>query len=469
MNMIRIGRTALTCVAVTMWLAAVNASAQTVVRPTPTPPSPPDISIHVTLPDLSNLILPDLSDLELELSNLDIPDPIDLPDLSNLIPDFVWSGVPAPPASPASPALPALPAPPAPPAAVFPTIPPLPPFALQDPKSKPTPKVKVYADRDGRVSGDLYEAARNLIEQEQYVKALGQLDTLIASSVGKSVADSMTNRVDAAMYWKAYALGKQRELSEAIKTLDEMQSRFADSRWLKDAMALKVEMMQASGQAVSPDSQTDEDLKLLALRGLMQSDPDRAVPMIEQLLSGSSSLKVKENALFVLSQSRSARAREILGNVAKGGGNPDLQLKAIRYLGVMNVPGNDQILEDAYRSSSDETVKRAIIRSFMVSGNRTRLSAIAGDTNSSPALRGEAVQQLGVMRASDELARLYARETAPEVKKRIINGLFVARDATRLVELAKAEKDLELKKDIVQKLSLMKSKEATDYLVELLK
>ena len=71
--------------------------------------------------------------------------------------------------------------------------------------------------------------------------------------------------------------------------------------------------------------------------------------------------------------------------------------------------------------------------------------------------------------AGDELARLYARETSPEVKKRIIQGLFISRDATRLVELAKAEKDLELKKDIVQKLSLMKSKEATDYLVELLK
>jgi len=93
----------------------------------------------------------------------------------------------------------------------------------------------------------------------------------------------------------------------------------------------------------------------------------------------------------------------------------------------------------------------------------------SGDTNSSPALRGEAVQQLGVMRAGDELARLYARETAPEVKKRIIQGLFIGRDATRLVELAKAEKDMELKKEIVQKLALMKDKEATDYLVELLK
>jgi len=201
----------------------------------------------------------------------------------------------------------------------------------------------------------------------------------------------------------------------------------------------------------------------------MQSDPDRAVAMVEQLLAGPSSIKVKENALFVLSQSRSAKAMEVLAHSAKSSRNPDLQIRAIRYLGVMNGPNSDQILEDAYRSSSDESVKRAIIRSFMVSGYRGRLTAIAGDANSSPSLRGEAVQQLGVMHAGDELVRLYGRESAPEVKRRIINGLFVSQDATRLVGLARAEKDVQLKKDLVQKLSLMKSKEATDYLVELLK
>ena len=116
-------------------------------------------------------------------------------------------------------------------------------------------------------------------------------------------------------------------------------------------------MRQASGQAVSPDGQPDDDLKLLALRGLMQSDPERAVPMVEQILSGNSSIKVKENALFVLSQSRSARAHEILGNVAKGGSNPDLQMKAIRYLGAMGGPDNAQILDEAYRATSDEAVK----------------------------------------------------------------------------------------------------------------
>jgi tetratricopeptide (TPR) repeat protein len=457
MNMITIGRCSFISIALTVSIAATNASAQAVTPPVPPVPAaapvPPEISVHVALPHFSDLDLPDFSDLADILQNA-----------ITGIPDLDWTAVPVSPASPAPPALQVFPA--------LPALPALPRFALQNPKPVPLPKVRVYTDRDrdaGRATNDLYEQARNLIEQEQYGKALGSLDILINRFDGKSLADSIANRVDAAMYWKAYALGKQRELTESLQTLDQLQARFADSRWLKDAMALKVEMMQASGQAVSPDAQTDEDIKLLALRGLMQSDPDRAVPMVEQVLSGNSSIKVKENALFVLSQSRSAKAREILGNIAKGGGNPDLQMRAIRYLGVMNTPGNDQILEDAYRSSSDEAVKRAIIRSFMVSGNRARLAAIAGDTNSSPALRGEAVQQLGVMRAGDELARLYARESSPEVKKRIIQGLFVSRDATRLVELAKAEKDLELKKDMVQKLSLMKSKEATDYLVELLK
>jgi len=464
MNMITIGRCSLVSVALTLSLAAPNAGAQSVVPPAPpTPPAPPvapDISVHVTLPDLPDIDLPDFDLPDFDLPEIVVPD-LHLPDLQ-FLPDLSKISETVQKSLSNLPALPALPD--------------LPPFAFQNPnpnpKPMPMPRVRVYTDRDrdaGRATNDLYEQARNLIEQEQYTKALGQLDILITRFDGKALTESIDNRVDAAMYWKAYALGKQRDLTEALQTLEKMQARFANSRWLKDAMALKVELMQASGQAVSPDAQPDEDIKLLALRGLMQSDPDRAVPMIEQVLSGNSSIKVKENALFVLSQSKSAKAREILGNIAKGGGNPDLQMRAIRYLGVMNSPGNDQILEDAYRSSSDEAVKRAIIRSFMVSGNRARLAAIAGDTNSSPALRGEAVQQLGAMHAGDELARLYARESSPDVKKRIIQGLFVSRDAARLVELAKAEKDLDLKKDMVQKLSTMKSKEATDYLVELLK
>src|SRR5205085_6724687 len=170
----------------------------------------------------------------------------------------------------------------------------------------------------------------------------------------------------------------------------------------------------------SPDAQNDEELKLLALRGLMQGDPDRAVPMIEKMLAGNSSVKMQENALFVLSQARSAKAREIIAGVARNG-NPDLQLRAIRYLGAMGIAENRQILDDVYRSSTDPAVKRAILRAFMSAGDRERLLGLA-KSEKDEALRSEAVRQLGSMRAGPELADLYRSEQSIEVKKQILNG-----------------------------------------------
>ena len=87
------------------------------------------------------------------------------------------------------------------------------------------------------------------------------------------------------------------------------------------------------------------------------------------MLTGTNSPKVKDRALFVLSQSHSARAREIIAGVAKGNANPDLQLRAIRYIGIMGGPDNRQILADVYKTSNDPAVKRSILRSFMTAGD----------------------------------------------------------------------------------------------------
>src|SRR5581483_6645564 len=144
--------------------------------------------------------------------------------------------------------------------------------------------------------------------------------------------------------------------------------RFADSRWSKDARALEVELRQASGQSVSPDSQNDEELKLLALRGIMRSDPERALPMIEKFLAGSGSVRARENALFVLSQSRLPRAREIISGIARGGTNPDLEMRAIRYLGAIGGPESRQTLEQVYSSASDPATKRAAMAALVASG-----------------------------------------------------------------------------------------------------
>ena len=51
----------------------------------------------------------------------------------------------------------------------------------------------------------------------------------------------------------------------------------------------------------------------------------------------------------------------------------------------------------------------------------------------------------------------------------MLHAFFVQGNATALIEIARQEQDPERKKEAVQMLSLMQSKEATDYMLELLK
>lgn len=111
-----------------------------------------------------------------------------------------------------------------------------------------------------------------------------------------------------------------------------------------------------------------------------------------------------------------------------------------------------------------------MIQGLFISGNADKLFEIVKNEKDE-SLRRFAINQLGVMGRSKTgaaLTSLYAQETTPENKKAIINALFVQGNATALVDLARKETDLNLKKSIVNQLSIMHSKEATDYLLEIL-
>jgi HEAT repeat protein len=147
--------------------------------------------------------------------------------------------------------------------------------------------------------------------------------------------------------------------------------------------------------------------------------------------------------------------------------NGDLRASAVQQLGVM---GATDELWTLYQKESSVDVKKQIIRALFVGGNVTRLTDIAkSDTNQE--LRLLAVRNLGVMgskRTGDTLVEIYASDKDPEVKRAVINGLFVSNNAEQLVALARKEQDPTLKKDMVSKLSNMRSKAATDFLLEIL-
>src|SRR5262249_4611071 len=149
----------------------------------------------------------------------------------------------------------------------------------------------------------------------------------------------------------------------------EVKSKYAQSRWKKDAEALELEVKQSSGVKTDPNTVTDE-LKPLAVRAIWQSDPERALPVTEKILNGSASLKFKSEALFAAAQSGTPQAMELLAKIARGQSNPDLQRKAVEYLSMFGGEKAHKTLADLYQATSDENVKRKIIQSYLLSGDR---------------------------------------------------------------------------------------------------
>ncbi|MFN7996145.1 MAG: HEAT repeat domain-containing protein [Bryobacteraceae bacterium] len=262
------------------------------------------------------------------------------------------------------------------------------------------------------------------------------------------------SRADGALYWKAYALNKLGRREEALSSIAQLRQKYSSSRWLDDAKALEMEVRQKSGQKVNPNAEPDDDLKLMALNGLMNSDPERALPLLEKFLQGNQSPKLKERALFVLAQSDSAKGRQILAQIARGGSNPDLQMKAINYLGVMGSQENRKLLSDIYSSSNDSGVKRAVLHSFMVSGDREHLLQ-AAKSEKNPELRMESIHQLGISGGQNELWQLYQAEPSLDVKEQILHSMFVGGNSDKLLDVARNEKNPKLRKAAIHSLGLM--------------
>ena len=366
---------------------------------------------------------------------------------------------------------------------------------------------------------DAYQRGTSSLDKRDWEKAVARFSEAIQKK---------STRPDGALYWKAYALNKLGRRDEALASLAELEKTHSASRWLNDAKVLEAEVKQSSGQPVSPEQETNEEIKLYALNGLVHSEPERALPLLEKTLATSTSPKLKERALYVLAQIQTPPARELLSKIAFGNGNPDLQRKAVQLIGEIRSPDTSQKLSELYASSTDVELKRSILRAYAQSKDKDRLYALAtSETDKSlridaihmlsaavgndelwklyasgneeskrqiiraahgkgaddklrelakqdkePTLRREAIRMIGHRESPDTIAfllSLYSAEQDVTVRKAIVESLARDGNAKPLIELARKESDPELKKLLIRQLSRLKSKEATDYLMELLK
>jgi HEAT repeat protein len=364
--------------------------------------------------------------------------------------------------------------------------------------------------------------------------ALDRKDWDEASRIFGSIASKSSDETDAALYWKAYADWKQSLKKDALEGVRHLLSSYPDSAWADDAQALEVEIRGSKAAAKAdkrakktPDE--NEELKLYALDGLMQVKPEQAVPILDRLLAGDSSLRLKKRALFVLSQSDSPRAREILLRTVRSGQPMELRCEAVRTLGIAGEPDDIAALGtisrdmsappevrdcviDAYLISGrsnellevaksdpdprlrlkaiealgangslgalrqlwgiekDPRIKAKLLESFGIAGDVETLAKCARETND-PALRRKAVEGLAISggeNASKQLRLLYGEFQTPDDRKKVLEGLMIQGDAKTLLELFRAEKDPAMKKLILQQLSVMRDPEATEAIMEVL-
>jgi hypothetical protein len=331
--------------------------------------------------------------------------------------------------------------------------------AAADERRREAEERRAEAEERRSEDEDAYDEGTEALDEERWDRAIVLFEKAVRQK---------SKRADGATYWKAHAQYRKGQRAEALATLAELRKLHPQSRYLDDARALEVEVREGTGQPVSPEASADEAMKILALQGLMNSDPERAVPLLEKFLQRRPSRKLQEQALFVLGQSGSPKAREILGRIARGQDQPDLQRKAIRYLSISGGEDSRRVLAEVYRSSTDNDVKKAVLQGFLVSGDKARVLELA-KTEKDPDLRRSAVHLLGAMGARDEIWSLYQSESSPEVKKGLLQAMFVGGDATRLLDVARTEKDESLRRAAVRNLGLISSKQTGDALVSIYK
>src|SRR5262249_35365379 len=162
------------------------------------------------------------------------------------------------------------------------------------------------AQRDRDREASYYDSGQGDLDSARWERAIQRFDQVIALKGTKA---------DAALYWKAYAQNKLGQKPESLATIGTLTKDYPKSRYLNDAKALEVDVRSRSG-GVDPAQESDEDLKLYAIQSLLNADPDQAVPTLQKVLQGTGSPHLKARALFVLAQSNSQKARDVLVSVA---------------------------------------------------------------------------------------------------------------------------------------------------------
>jgi tetratricopeptide (TPR) repeat protein len=278
-----------------------------------------------------------------------------------------------------------------------------------------------------------------------------------AASQFQLVIETKSEQSEAALYWKAYAYYKAGRKNEAERELRKLERAYPQSRWIKEGRTLRVEYQDSDRsieQVATDGSVMDEELRLFALSQLMERDPERALPLVLDLMNTATSQQVRNDAMFVLGISEQPAARQALAEAARNSNDPELQIDAIHMLGTLDASSE---LQSLYPSLQSSEARVALIEALSILESLTLMDDAEGlalkilRTETDPELKRQAIQVLGIM--DSESASAYLLELYPggsrDEKAAIVESMMIMENTQGLLSLLEQEDDPELKRQMI--------------------
>jgi HEAT repeat protein len=292
-------------------------------------------------------------------------------------------------------------------------------------------------------------------------KALREQNWTEAADQFKQAIKTDKDNADASMYWRAHALYKAGRKNEAERQVRSLERKYPDSRWVKEARVLQIEHESSAPvlAGATDESGMDEELRMFALAQLMDRDPERALPLVLDMIQNTESESVRRDTLFMLGMSEDPRAQQAIAQIARDSKDPDLQAEAIHMLGIASSQPSLALLTDLYRESNSNQVKEAVIQAYIVGDESDSLVDLL-KSEQNPELQTEIIHAMGVMDATDDLRGLYPTLASQETRVAALEALSIAGDTQTLREVLNTETDPELRKTAIHGIAMDDGKDA---------
>jgi HEAT repeat protein len=209
--------------------------------------------------------------------------------------------------------------------------------------------------------------------------------------------------------------------------------------------------------ALAEDALSEQDqLAVAALEGLMAAPPERALPLLQRVLSSQRSEVVKRRALFVLGQIDTEQAQQVLLDFAR---NADgvLQREAIRSIGIGGRADALGALQSIF-DSGDAQVRETVLQAWMIADQKELIYAVAAGAGSEAE---QAVQLLGAMGASAELRRLSADGKG---SASLIQAYAISDDLDALLQIVNGSGEESLRVEAVRAIGIVGGSAANEAL-----